>query len=347
MPHVLPPGTVINGRYQLGSPLGRGQSAVVYEAFDDHLHRNVAIKLLDPTGGAPATWHESRTLEHLRSDYLLPVLNADVISESDIRYIATPIMTNGDLEAAAKDVGLPATRAVAWGSQIAHALERIHSARLLHRDIKPGNVFINDDGSIALGDLGKAITFTPGVPSPRDGSWVTLAPETAPDTGHCTVASDAYSLGATVFYLLAGCYQIDESADDRAIQGDLIAGKRRRLMDVAPHISRSLRAVIEKSMSSDPADRYTSALAFSNALSGAALYARDWSRTVHTGHLLCFNGRGNGTSGAVSICSVPTERDVSIQARLSSGRRPPGIADTHVRPPDLAKAMRALTARLG
>lgn len=320
---------------------------MVYKAFDDHLHREVAIKLLDPTGGVPATWHESRTLEHLRSDYLLPVLNADVIGESDIRYLTTPIMTNGDLEAAGKDVGVPASRAIAWGTQMAHALERVHSAGLLHRDIKPGNVFINDDGSIALGDLGKAIAFTPGTPAPREGTWVTLAPETAPDTGHCTVASDVYSLGATVFYLLAGCYQIDENADERAIQAALAAGKRRKLMNVAPHISRSLRNIIEKSMARDPAERHRSALEFSNALSGATLHARDWARTIHAGHVLCLHGKGKGTSGPLSVCSIPNAGGVEIQTRLTSGRRPPGIADESVSAQDLPKAVRALTAKLG
>lgn len=338
---------MINGRYTLRDPLGQGESAVVYKAFDDHLHRDVAIKLLDPTGGRPATWHESRTLEQLRSDYLLPVFNADVIIESDIRYITTPIMTNGDLEAAGKDTGVPASRAVAWGTQMAHALERVHSAELLHRDVKPGNVFINDDGTIALGDLGKAIAFASGTPAPREGTWVTLAPETAPDTGHCTVASDVYSLGATVFYLLAGCYQIYPTADVRVTRAELAAGKRRKLMNVAPHVSRSLRNIIEKAMAFDPADRFASALAFSNALSGASLHVRDWNRTIHPGHVLCLDGKGTGTSGAVSVCSIPGSGQVEIQTRLASGRRPPGVADETVRTRDLPKAMRALTAKLG
>ena len=347
MPRALPPGTVINERYTLGDPLGQGQSAVVYRAVDDHLHREVAIKLLDPTEGVPATWHESRTLEHLRSDYLLPVLNADVVTETDIRYITTPIMTNGDLEAAAKDVGIRASRAVAWGTQMAHALERVHNAGLLHRDIKPGNVFINDDGSIALGDLGKAIAFIPGLAAPREGTWVTIAPETAPDNGHCTVASDIYSLGATIFYLLAGCYQVDESADDRTKQALVASGNRRKLMNVAPHVSRSLRAIVERSMSVNPASRYGSALEFSNALSAAALYARDWARRLHTGHILCLDGKGRGASGPLSVCSMQSGDEVVVQTRLTTGRRPPGIGDVRVRARDLPKAMRALTAQLG
>lgn len=347
MSGALPPGTEINSRYTLGDPLGKGQTAIVYKAWDDHLHRHVAIKLLEPTSGGPATWHESRTLEHLRSDYLLPVLNADIISETDIRYITTPIMANGDLEAAAKDVGVPASRAVAWGVQMAYALERVHSARLLHRDVKPGNVFINDDGAILLGDLGKAVAFTPGAPAPREGTWVTIAPETAPDDGHCTVASDGYSLAATVFYLLAGCYPVDQEQDPRTLQAEITAGNRRKLMDVAPHVSRSLRAIIEKAMSFDPDDRFSSALEFGNTLAGAALHARDWTRTLHPDHLLCLDGKAKGTSGPVSVCSVRTGTSVDIQARLASGRRPPGVADESVRPRELSKAMRALTAKLG
>ena len=319
----------------------------MYEAWDDHLHRDVAIKLLDPAGGVPATWHEARTLEQLRSDYLLPVLNADVIAESDIRYITTPIMRNGDLEHEATDVGLPASRAVAWGIQVAHAVERVHDAGLLHRDIKPGNAFVTDDRAVLLGDLGKAVAFTPGTRAPRDGTWATLAPETAPDDGYCTVASDIYSLGATVFYLLAGCYPVDLSVGPISVQAAIVAGKRRRLMDVAPHVSRSLRAIVEKAMAADPDQRHSSALKFGNALAGASLHARDWSRLVHPGHMYCVTGRANGTAGPVSVCAVADGGLVAVQARLASGRRPPGVSDQTVRSGDLGKTLRALAAKLG
>lgn len=348
MPSALPKGTWINDRYRLGDRLGSGQSAVVYEAWDEHLHREVAIKLLDPTGGVPATWHEARVLEQLRSDYLLPVLNADVITESDIRYIATPIMRNGDLEGVAKDVGVCATRAVAWGSQLAWGLQRVHDAGLLHRDVKPGNAFVNKDGSVLLADLGKATAFTLGTPAPRDGSWVTLAPETAPDNGVCSIASDVYALGATVFYLLAGCYPVDHRLGPSELQAAILAGRRRKLLDVAPHVSRSLRGIVETAMAADPTERYSSAMEFGNALAGASLHARDWERHLqHTGHQFCINGKANGTSGAVSICAIAADTRIQIRARLASGRRPPGLPDQLVRPRDLGKALRALTAELG
>ena len=100
-------------------------------------------------------------------------------------------------------------------------------------------------------------------------------------------------------------------------------------------------------MAFDPNDRYASALEFSNALSSASLHARDWSRIIHTGHLLCLDGRAKGTSGPVSVCTIPDSGQVDIQVRLASGRRPPGIADETVPIRVVSKAMRALTAKLG
>ena len=71
----------------------------------------------DPKGGAPAAWDEARILEQLRSDYLLPVINADIVGTSDIRYITTELMTGGDAETAAAPHGVDVSVAVRWGER--------------------------------------------------------------------------------------------------------------------------------------------------------------------------------------------------------------------------------------
>lgn len=204
---VYPPGTTINDRYELRQKLG--SDGHVYEAFDRTLQRLVALKLLHPEKpGQAQAWDEAQRLEHLRSRFLIDVLNADVIVQSDIRYIATPLVTGGDLEAAARPHGLCVRDAVRYAQQLASGIDRIHAAGMVHRDIKPANVLRTGD-NIFVSDLQFCEILAADGRADRNGSWCTLAPETAADQGYCSVKSDVYSLGATAFYLLSGEYPVD------------------------------------------------------------------------------------------------------------------------------------------
>src|SRR5687768_4708258 len=96
---ALPRGAVVNDRYELQRKLGSTGS--VYEVYDRNLDSVAALKFLKPAGGTAGPWDEARRLEHLRSRFLLDVLNADVVRDSDVRYLVTPVVDLGDLEAAA------------------------------------------------------------------------------------------------------------------------------------------------------------------------------------------------------------------------------------------------------
>ncbi|QXU56572.1 hypothetical protein [Rhodococcus sp. LW-XY12] len=97
----FPAGTVINSRYELRGKLGSDGN--VYEAHDGHFDKMVAVKLLDPgEDESSRTWDEAQRLEGLKSRCLLDVLNADVDGPSDIRFIVTPLVSDGDLESLAK-----------------------------------------------------------------------------------------------------------------------------------------------------------------------------------------------------------------------------------------------------
>src|SRR6266511_3138000 len=162
----LPVGTRINDRYEIICRLGGGSDGQVYRVVDEHLGNEVALKLLAPKAGQPAAWDEAQTLELLRSEYLLPVYNADIVTASDIRYITTAVMHGGDLQVAAQPYGVTPAQAVRWGQQVAHGLERIHVAGLVHRDVKPANAYFSDTGDALLGDLGLAVCLGPGGAAP-------------------------------------------------------------------------------------------------------------------------------------------------------------------------------------
>lgn len=343
----LPLGTVVNDRYELLRKLGSTGS--VYEVHDRNLDIHAALKFLNPGDGAGigGPWDEARRLEQLQSRFLLPVRNADVVHALDVRFIVTPIVTLGDLEAAAGGAGLALSDAVRVIQQTAAGLDRIHAAGMVHRDVKPGNVLL--DGDVALlADLEFCELLDEHGRAGRNGTWCTLAPEAVPESGgYCSVPGDVYSLAATAFYAFAGEYPVDHRLP-RLEQVQLIeAGRLRELRDLAPHVPQSVGTVIRAGLRVDPAERTQTPLDFSNALAHAARNMRDWRRDDCPGHHLCLIGQPKSPKGEVRICCVDEAEGISMAARHATGRRIAKIADRMVRPRDLAKALRTLIRDLG
>ncbi|WP_369187246.1 serine/threonine protein kinase [Streptomyces sp. R08] len=321
---AIEPDGCIDGRYYVVESLGNGTGGDVYRVRDDHLDTEVALKLLTPQAGEPATWDEAQMLKRLDSKFLLPVINADVVSGKDIRYITTPVMDGGDLENAASPYGVDPLKAARWGCAVGHGLDRMHKAGLLHRDVKPGNSFLNKNGSVLLGDLGLASAVdAQGVAPPR-GTMATVAPEIIRDRAPCAISTDIYSLAATVFFLLAGQYptgQIEVSKVDRASK--IIKGEFLKLRDVAPQVSQSLGTIVDRGLSLDPANRPMSALDFANQLASCGHHKRSWNRIApHSGHDLCYEGvvAGKLTSVALICVIAAAGNDFDVQV-MSGGRR--------------------------
>jgi serine/threonine-protein kinase len=312
----------IGDRYRVLRDLGSGADGQVYLVTDEYLATEVAIKLLKPKPNQAATWDEAQLLEQLKSEFLLPVFNADILHPSDLRYITTAYMPGGDLHAKAAD-GATTQQAVRWAVQIAHGLDRIHAAGLVHRDVKPANVFLDDKGDALLGDLGKAHRLGSTGTAPRDGTPATVAPEVLAADGVCTVRSDIYSLGATVFYLLIGKFAVDTRGDTRRVFERVTAGDKRRLRDLGPHVSQGLAQIVEQCLSVDPAARPGSALEVANRLAAAKCHPRVWRLLEgHGDHLLCLEGGRKGAAKPVTVCSVPTSPAYcDVHVTLESGVR--------------------------
>lgn len=312
----LPPRTTINDRYELNGKLG--SDGDVYEAHDRYLDKTVALKLLYPDGARPQSWDEAKRLEQLRSRFIVSVLNADVVTSSDIRFITTPLLPHGDLEADARPLGLSVAAAVRFGHQIAAGVDAIHAAGMVHRDIKPANA-LRDGDTVLVSDVAFCSLLDSSGKAPRNGSWCTLAPETAPDAGLCSISSDVYSLAATVFYLLSGEYPVDHRLPRGEQRALIAAGSLRDIADVAPHVPRAVAMVVRRSMSVDPANRHASAADFGNALVTAISRRRDWRRVAHDGHTYCAESPASGGRTAVSVCS-----ETSPQGRIKIRAFHPG-----------------------
>jgi serine/threonine protein kinase len=310
-------GDLVANRYRIAGFLGRGGYGEVYAVDDLHQHQRVALKFLQPTGGS--TWQEAQILTGLRSEYILPVLNADV--EMGVAYLVTEIAEYGSADSPMHPIGVPPNLAVRWIRHACRGAARTHQAGLLHRDIKPANLFLTAQEEARLGDFGAACLMAPNGFGPPFGTPVTIAPEAVPG-GATSVASDVYSLGATLYALLAGRYA-HQGPDDHRTYQMVVNDPVPPLRDFAPHVSLSLQARVVGAMSRNPADRYTTPEEFDRDLGRLPVPVRRWWRTdqhAAQGHLGCWFGTAHGKRDA-TVCLVPAgKRFEVIAAHQPSGR---------------------------
>ncbi len=335
---VLVAGAIIDGRYVVRSFLGSGSYGEVYEVLDSHQGGVFALKLFTPMPGAPP-WHEAHVLTHLESDYILPVRNADIAA--GVPYLVTELATHGTAEHGFAPLGVEPDTAVRWIRAACRGATRTHDAGLLHRDIKPGNLFRTATGDVVLGDFGLAVLMNSACQGPPNGTPVTVAPEVAAG-GPTTVASDVYSLGATLYALLAGRYGHNEPTAAACLAA-VAVGPPPSLRDLAPHVSLGLAQRVERAMARNAADRYPTPAALDAALGQLTAATRRWRRTDEHGHHACWRGSGHGAD--VTVCVLPVGPRFAVEARYQpSGKALPGAAQPAVPVSQLPRRVRAAIA---
>lgn len=244
--------------------IGRGGFAVVYRARQPELNRTIAIKMLstrlDDTGRerfAREGWAMGTLSGHPN---IVNVIDTG-LSASGRPYIAMAYLREGSLaDRLDLDGPLPWAEAVRIATKLAGALETAHRAGTLHRDVKPENVLLSDYGEPELTDFG--IARVEGRYETGTGNVVASAAHASPEVLEgraATVASDVYSLGSTLFALLAGIAAFTRRPDE-----PLVALCLRILQDPIPDlrvrgVPAAVCAVVEQAMAKDPAMRQTSA----------------------------------------------------------------------------------------
>ncbi|WP_226900318.1 serine/threonine-protein kinase [Nonomuraea phyllanthi] len=205
---------LVAGRYQLLRELGRGGMGVVWEGQDTLLNRQVAIKeVLLPDGLSPGeqerqllrTAREARTAAKLTHPSVVAVY--DVVEEGGRPWIVMELLRHPTVEQVVLTSGaLPVREAAELGRQVLSALKTAHEAGILHRDVKPGNILLADDGRAVLMDFG--IATVEGDPSLTKTGMVTGSPSfLAPErvrAENAGPASDLWSLGATLYACMVG-----------------------------------------------------------------------------------------------------------------------------------------------
>jgi eukaryotic-like serine/threonine-protein kinase len=269
-------------RYVLESEIARGGMAVVYKARDDVLARPVAVKVLHAHLAEDQAFLERFRFEALAAARLA---HPNIVSiydtgaedagpEGDARhYIVMEYCGNGSLsEHLLREGPLPPDRAATVGSSVCDALAYAHRSGVIHRDIKPANVLVTETGGLKVADFGIAkAAFTDGDVTTTGsilGTVTYLSPEQLkgdePDQ-----RSDIYSLGVTLYELLAGRAPFEEETQ-MAIAMKHLREEPAPLRSIRGGIPRAIESVVSKAMAKDPDDRYQNAQAMRSALESQA-----------------------------------------------------------------------------
>jgi len=204
-------GTLLNGRFRLEERVGSGGMSTVYRAFDETLERWVAIKLLqaDIRGDDDAIERfrrEARAVARLNHPHVVTVIDAG--EDDGAPYIVFEYIAGETLKDRIRRMGprLPITDALAYAIEIARALEAAHGELLVHRDVKPQNVLLDNEGRAKVTDFGIARSL--------EGEGLTLAGRVLGTTDYVapeqalgqevTQQSDIYSLGIVLYEMLTG-----------------------------------------------------------------------------------------------------------------------------------------------
>lgn len=254
------------GRFELRRELGRGAQASVWLAHDPRLEREVAVKLLaDPASWAASGWlDEARAVSRLTHPNIVPVFEAD--DSGGRPYLVFEYVDGPTLAAAMRERGpWPAREAVTLLLGVLDALAAAHAQGVVHRDLKPSNVLLGRDGRARVMDFGIAARVA-GAGAVNDGRIVGtpgyISPEAA--RGAAPVpAMDVFSAGVVLAELLCGRRLLQESDPLRAVQR---VQHEDLLLPAVAGVDEGLRAVVQRALARDAAQRFDSAESLAAAL---------------------------------------------------------------------------------
>jgi protein kinase-like protein len=273
----LEPGSVV-GNYTVEAQIGRGGMGVVYRARDDRLGRQVALKLLSTEMAEDVQFRkrflrESRAAASIDHPNVLPIYEA-AAAEGEL-FIAMRYVEGEDLgDVLARERTLEPARTIDLLGQVAEALDVVHRAGLVHRDVKPSNVLLAASGArehAYLTDFG--ITKLATGPTLTDsGAFLGTVDYCAPEVirgEHLDARADVYSLGCVLFKCLTGEPPFPKDSQIASIYAHL-EEEPPSLHERRPHLPPALDGVVARALAKEPEDRFQTAGELA-AAAGAAL----------------------------------------------------------------------------
>ena len=262
------------GHYRIEAKLGEGGMGVVYRAFDTHLDRQVAIKILradataSPERRRRFQW-EAKSASALNHPNIVQIY--DINSSGGTDYIAMEFVDGKTLDRLIGEHGLVLSDTLKYAIQVADALARAHAAQIVHRDLKPANIIVSEDGRVKLLDFGLAklteTTFAAGVDSEAGTATITardgvqteegtilgtvayMSPEQA-EGKKVDARSDIFSFGSVLYEMATGRRPF-EGGNKISTLSAILNKEPPPLAEVAPAVPAELEKIISRCLRKD------------------------------------------------------------------------------------------------
>ncbi|MFY9804809.1 MAG: protein kinase [Candidatus Acidiferrales bacterium] len=274
-PRTPPNGQTTVSRYRIVEKLGAGGNGVVYKAEDTRLGRFVALKFLPPEGQRDAHaqarfQREAQASSTLNHHNICTVY--DIGEQDGQTFIAMELLEGQTLKQKIGPPRLPMEALLDYAMQIAAALEIAHKHGIVHRDVKPSNIFVTSQGEVKLADFGLAKRVTldgtssgeaPTLSAPITergaivGTVAYMSPEQAQDQD-IDARSDIFSFGIVLYEMATGKRAFPGESPVTII-GAILHKEPKPIRELNPHVPEELQRIVVKTLEKDPEDRYQTA----------------------------------------------------------------------------------------
>ena len=322
------------GDYEIDRELARGGMGVVYVATEIGLRRRVAIKVLPPAltfgqGAIERFRREARTAAALDHPNIIPIYR--VSAGGELLWYSMKLLEGKSLDTILEErERLEFQETVATLDQVADALDYAHQHGVIHRDIKPGNIILDERGRVTVTDFGIAKEIQEASVSASGrllGTPHYMSPEHYRGS-EISGGADQYSLGVVAFQCLGGRVPFD-AATAYELLNKHVAEAPPPLSDLRRDLSPNTYTAIDRALAKRPEDRFASVTDFVNALAGRAVGVVTPRRAAVRRGMLMKWGAGIAV-GAVAVYTGITIVSGGPKAGPSSGTR---AAETPPPPP--------------
>ena len=276
--------------------VGQGMNSTVYLADESQLGGVVAVKEIPKSqlvNSFGEFFEEAKAMFASRHPHVVPIQYACQTPETVC--LVMPYFRRGSLTDRIKEAPLSLVEVLRVGQGILSGLSRIHADGRIHFDVKPSNVLFSDSDTPMVADFGQARRIEPTGTATMPPMYRFGMPPEALETGVCSVHSDVYQAGLTLYRAVNGdkVFTDQRPADAELLYQEIRSGRFPDRDTFLPHVTTKIRRAIRKSLRIDPSDRFASAPDFADALARIGVPLNWITRNLPEGEIE-WNARRNG-----------------------------------------------------